>query len=68
MQKTASKKRPRGQRHHSATLTDGEVDRMRQLHEEFPIGDERHLGYRKLARMFDVPRGTVQRICTYRDR
>lgn len=58
----------KGQKHHKAVLTDAEVERLRALHAEFPVGHPDHLGYRKLARMFETPRATVQRLITGRDR
>ena len=58
----------RGQNHHKATLTDSEVARMRALHAEFPVGHPDHLGYRRLAKIFEVPRATVQRLVTGRHR
>lgn len=51
-----------GSSHHNSTIPDTVVNRMRELHEEF------NFGYRVLARMFGVSRGTVQKICTYRRR
>mgnify|MGYP006921293191 CR=1 FL=1 len=42
-----------------AKLTQAMVDEMRDLHED------KHVGYRRLARMFGVPRGTVQHVCNY---
>jgi predicted secreted protein len=51
-----------GSSHHNSTIPDAVVNRMRELHEEF------NFGYRVLARMFGVSRGTVQKICTYRRR
>lgn len=41
---------------------------MRAMHEEFPQGHPQHLGYRRLAKIWDVSRATVQAICTYRKR
>lgn len=64
MQKFANK----GQHHHKAKLTDSEVERMRRLHAEYAVGHPDHLGYRRLAKMFEVPKTTVQRLITGRDR
>ena len=50
-----------GEDHQNAKLTDREVDRIRELHE---AGH----GYRRLARMFDVGRGTVRDIVKCRRR
>ena len=58
----------RGENHHKAVLTDEEVATMRRLHAEFPIGHPKHLGYRRLAKIFEVPRATVQRLVTGRHR
>ena len=58
----------RGEKHHKAVLTDGEVARMRALHAEFPVGDPNHLGYRRLAKIFEIPRATVQRLVTNKHR
>lgn len=51
-----------GASHHNSTIPESVVTRMRELHEEF------NFGYRVLARMFGVSKGTVQKICTYRRR
>lgn len=51
-----------GETHHRAKLTDEQVDRMRELHEEQGVG------YRTLAKMFDVSKSTARDICTYRIR
>lgn len=50
-----------GDGHHRAKLTQDVVNRLRDLHED----ETNPLGYRRLARMFGIPVGTVQRICTY---
>lgn len=52
----------RGERHHKAVLTDSDVQRLRELHNEFPPGHPNHLGYRRLAKIFEVPRETVRRL------
>lgn len=51
-----------GEDHPQAVLTDHEIEVMRDLHENHGIG------YRRLSRIFDVPRSQVQRICRYRVR
>lgn len=51
-----------GEDHHDAVLTDHEVELMRDLHENHG------LGYRRLSRIFGVPRSRCQRICNYRCR
>ena len=58
----------RGERHPKAVLTDSEVALMRRMWAEFPIGHVDHVGYRKLARMFEVSKGTVCDIVSYRRR
>lgn len=56
-----------GEAHPKAALSDHEVELMRQLHEEYPVGHAKHLGYRRLAKMFDVAKTTVRQICNYRN-
>lgn len=51
-----------GEDHQRAKLTDHEVELMRRLHEVEKIG------YRQLAKMFDIARTTVRDICNYRRR
>ena len=51
-----------GEGHHRAKLTDHEVDLIRELHEVHGVG------YRVLARKFEVSRATIQSICNYRRR
>lgn len=48
-----------GASHPKAKLTQEQVNRIRDLHE-----DER-LGYRRIARMFGLHRSTVVQICSY---
>lgn len=48
-----------GESHHNCTIPQDVVDRLRDLHEEHKIG------YRRLARMFNLSRGAVQKICNY---
>lgn len=57
-----------GEGHPRARLTDHEIDLMREMHEQHPVGDPKHLGYKKLARMFEVDRSQVRHICHYRQR
>lgn len=52
----------RGEKHPKAVLTDHEVELMRVLHERDGIG------YRRLVRIFLVPKRTVRNICNYRCR
>ncbi len=49
-------------------LTDHEVELMREMHEEYPVGHPKHLGYRRLAKIFKVAKITVRRICNYQKR
>jgi len=51
-----------GETHHRAKLSDDQVDRMRELHEEQGVG------YRTLAKMFDVSKSTARDICQYKIR
>ncbi|OAE72592.1 hypothetical protein A7J71_11270 [Achromobacter insolitus] len=51
-----------GEDHQRAKLTDHDVELMRQLHEEDGIG------YKRLARMFDVSREQARDICRYKAR
>jgi len=51
-----------GERHHKATLTDHEIDLIRELREEYGFG------YRRLAKKFEVSRETIRSICAYRTR
>lgn len=48
-----------GSSHHNCTIPDDVVSRIRDLHEDCGIG------YRRLARMFGISRGAVQKICNY---
>jgi hypothetical protein len=51
-----------GETHHNALISDAQVDRMRDRHEDDG------LGYRKIAREFGVALTTVRKICTYERR
>jgi len=51
-----------GEDHPRATLTDHDVELMRQMHEEEGIG------YKRLAKMFDTSVAQVRNICLYRQR
>lgn len=57
-----------GQNHPRAVLTDDDVERMRRMHEEWPVGDPRHVGYKRLAKRFECSRQHVMRICRYLNR
>lgn len=48
-----------GQSHHNARFPDEMIDRIRDMHEDQAIG------YRKLAKIFNLSRSTIQKICTY---
>lgn len=61
-------KRRQGQDHPKANLTDREVDRMRVMHEEYPVGHAQHLGYRQLGTIFGISRYTARNHCKYRRR
>lgn len=50
-----------GEDHQRATLTDGDVDRMRELYAE-------GYGYTRLAKMFEVSRRHVRDIVKFRKR
>ena len=50
------KNQPIGEDHPSAKLTDHEVQLMIEMHEE-------HVGYRRLAKMFEISRSQVRNIC-----
>ena len=58
----------RGEAHPRAALSDHEIELMRQLYEEYPVGDSRHLGYRRLAKKFGVAKTTVRQFCNYKRR
>lgn len=51
-----------GSSHHNAKIPDEIVDAIRDMHEDHGVG------YRKLAVIFNLPRGTIQKICTYERR
>lgn len=57
-----------GETHQRAKLSDHEVDLLRELHEEYPRGHARHMGYRQLAVKFDISIGHCRDICLYRYR
>jgi DNA invertase Pin-like site-specific DNA recombinase len=51
-----------GATHHNARIPDAVVARIRDLHEAHGYG------YRRLAKMFNLNRSTVQKICNYERR
>ncbi len=57
-----------GENHPNAKLTDKQIDLMRALHEEHPIGSPEHIGYRRLAQLFECSKNTVRDICKYKCR
>lgn len=51
-----------GASHHNARIPDDVIDRIRDLHEE------QEIGYRRLAKMFNLSRSCIQKICNYERR
>lgn len=51
-----------GQDHPRAKLANHEIELIVKLYEEHPVGDPRHMGYRQLARKFEVHRQTIAKI------
>ena len=51
-----------GATHHNAKVPDEIVNQIRDLHEDHGIG------YRRLAKMFNLKRAFVQKVCKYRIR
>ena len=51
-----------------AVGSDHDVELMRTMYEEFPRGHAKHLGNRKLAKIFGVSRTTASNWCHYRKR
>lgn len=49
-------------------LSDHEVELMRVMHEEFPLGHPEHVGYRKLSKIFGCSYTHTANICRYRRR
>lgn len=48
-----------GESHHNSRIPDAIVQQIRELHEEH------HIGYRRLAKQFNLKRAFVQKVCTY---
>lgn len=48
--------------HHNARIPDDIVDQIRDMHEDHGVG------YRKLAKIFNLTRSAVQKICNYERR
>lgn len=48
-----------GSSHHNATIPDEIIDKIRDLHED------ENIGYRRLAKMFNLSRSVIQKICKY---
>jgi len=57
-----------GEGHPRSKLSDHEVDLMREMHEEHPLGHPEHLGIRRLAKIFELSRNAVSRILHYKAR
>lgn len=57
-----------GQDHPAAAISDHDVELMRAMHEEFPVGHPEHMGYRKLMVKFGLSKTQVRRICSYQHR
>ncbi|WP_434516438.1 hypothetical protein AB6Q56_07450 [Dechloromonas sp. ARDL1] len=51
-----------GEDHHESKLTDSEIERIRSLHEDDG------LGYGKIARIYEISKGAVAKICRYERR
>ncbi len=51
-----------GETHHRAKYTDHEIDMVRDLHEK------EGMGYKKVAKVMDMPLRTVRSICNYTTR
>jgi DNA invertase Pin-like site-specific DNA recombinase len=51
-----------GASHHNARLPDEVIDKIRDMHED------KEVGYRKLAKIFDIPLSTIKKICKYERR
>lgn len=51
-----------GEDHHNAKLTNEQIDRIRDLHEDYG------LSYRQLAAMYGVSKSSIADICQYRRR
>lgn len=55
-----------GENHPNAVLTQADVDAMREMHEEYPLGHPDHLGSRKLQKIFNIKsRDHLVRILRY---
>lgn len=57
-----------GQDHQRAQFTDHEIELMRRMYEEHPVGHRLHVGFRKLARIWGCSKTHVVEICTYLQR
>ena len=57
-----------GEGHARAKLSDRDVELMLVMHEEFPIGHPKHMGYRKLSKVFGCSRELCRWICRYKVR
>lgn len=57
-----------GEDHPRANFSNHEIDTIREMYEEYPVGDPRHIGYRALAKIWECSRETIRDICNYRHR
>lgn len=57
-----------GEEHHKAKLSNNDIELMRRMYEEYPVGHPKHLGFSKLAKIFECSRTHVVEICTYQQR
>lgn len=55
-----------GEDHPGAVLTSHDAELMREMHEEFELGEPGHLGYRKLAMIFGISRNAAENCCRYK--
>jgi hypothetical protein len=49
-----------GQDHARAKLSNAQVEAIRDEHEAYPLGDPRHVGYRRLAEKWKVSERTIR--------
>lgn len=57
-----------GHHHARAKLSNAQVEAIRDEHEAYPLGDPRHVGYRRLAEKWRVSKRTIRDICNYTKR
>lgn len=51
-----------GEKHHNARYSDELIDKIREMHED------QGLGWRRIAKMLNMPMDTVKKICLYERR